>query len=173
MGTNPHGFTAAIRGWGTGFSLVEVMVAAAIFSLGLAGLSLMLMTSVHGSVEARNRTTAVMHASSLAELILLNPASLGHFMSPGAAASDCGGAEGCDAADWAAGNLARWQYDLQQSLAEAQGLVCRDATPRDGAVGAPACDGSGPAVVKVLWNETGIDGGEVVDSHRVAVLVAE
>lgn len=173
MSTNPHGFTAAIRGWGTGFSLVEVMVAAAIFSLGLAGLSLMLMTSVHGSVEARNRTAAVMHASSLAELILLNPASLGHFMSPGAATTDCGGAEGCDAADWAAGNLARWQYDLQQSLAEAQGLVCRDATPRDGEIGAPACDGAGPAVVKVIWNEADHAGTQAVDAKRIAVLIAE
>jgi type IV pilus assembly protein PilV len=162
-----------IERWGTGFSLIEVLVAAAVFSLGLAGLSLMLLTSVHGTAEARNRTAAIMHASALAELILLNPASLGHYMAPPAATSDCLAPEGCSAAEWGAGNLARWHYDLQQSLAEAEGLVCRDSTPEDGDAGAPACDGTGGAVVKVFWNEAGDAPGNDPVSHRVAVAVLE
>lgn len=162
-----------IERWGTGFSLIEVLVAAAIFSLGLAGLSLMLMRSVHGSVEARNRTAAVMHAGSLAELILLNPAALGHYIDPPAATSDCLAAEGCGAAEWAAGNLARWQYDLQQSLAHAGGLVCRDSTPQDGTSEDPACDDAGGAVVKVFWSEAGVTGGVLPERQRVAVAISE
>jgi len=137
-----------------GFSLVEVMVAAVVFSFGLGGLSIMLLTSVHGTVEARNETVAVMQATSLAELILLNPASTGHFINPPSeAGGDCYSAEGCSGAAWAAGNLARWQLELERSLAQATGLVCRDSTPDDGHAVDPACDGSDRAVVKVFWNE--------------------
>ncbi len=130
-------------------------MAAVVFSLGLGGLSLMLLTSAHGSVEAQNRTTAAMQAASLAELILLNPAATGHYINPAADASgDCLTAEPCSGADWAAGNLAHWHHELEQNLAGASGVVCRDTTPEDGRIAAPACDGDGGAVVKVFWVES-------------------
>lgn len=137
-----------------GFSLVEVLVAAVVFALGLGGLSLMMLTSVHGSVEAQNQTTAAMQAAALAELILLNPAATGHYINPPAQTSEnCFAPAACSSAAWAAGNLARWQYELEQSLAHASGMVCLDATPNDGHAAAPACDGDGRAVVKVFWVE--------------------
>ena len=137
-----------------GFTLIEVLVAAAIFSLGLGGLSLMMLTSVHGTIEARNQTTAAMQAGSLAELILLNPASLGHYINPASeAGGDCLAAEGCSSAEWAAGNLARWQFELEQNLARASGMVCLASTPDDGHAAEPACDNSGSTVVKVFWLE--------------------
>ncbi|MEJ8568861.1 prepilin-type N-terminal cleavage/methylation domain-containing protein [Elongatibacter sediminis] len=158
---------------GSGFSLVEVMVAAVVFALGLAGVSLMLMQSVQGSVAARDRSTAVTHADVLAELILMNPGSLGHFMAPEAPATDCVAGAPCGDADWAAGNFARWQFDLRQSLASAEGVVCRDDSPEDGDAGAPACSGSGPAVVKVFWTgpvEPGLPG---TGTGRFARTIAE
>lgn len=137
-----------------GFSLVEVLVAAVVFSLGLGGLSLMMLTSVHGSVEAQNQTTAAMQAAALAELILLNPAATGHYINPPAETSeDCSAPDPCSSAAWAAGNLARWQYELEQNLAHAAGIVCLDATPNDGHAAEPSCDGDGRAVVKVFWLE--------------------
>jgi type IV pilus assembly protein PilV len=137
-----------------GFSLVEVMVAAVVFSMGLGGLSLMLMTAVHGTIEARNQTEAAMHASSLAELILLNPASTGHYINPPPLTETaCAEPPSCSGANWAARNLASWQEQLQQSLAGATGLVCLDSSPNDGNATAPACDGIGRAVVKVFWSE--------------------
>ena len=146
--------TIAITFLQTGFSLVEVLVAAAIFSMGLGGLSVMMLTSVHGTIEAQNQMTASMQAASLAELILLNPTSLGHYMSPPEEVNeDCFAPEGCSSAAWAAGNLERWHIELEQSLARSNGVVCRDATPLDGHGNEPSCDGSGRAVVKVFWTE--------------------
>ena len=137
-----------------GFSLVEVLVAAVIFSLGLGGLSLMMLTSVHGTLEARDETMAAVELSSLAELILLNPASMGHYTEPMAdSGNPCANPGNCPGADWAAGNLAEWQWELEQNLARASGLVCRDSSPDDGAAASPACDGAGYAVVKVFWDD--------------------
>jgi len=53
----------------SGFSLIEVTVAAAIFSMGLASLSLLLLTAVMGTAEAGHQTVASTKASSLAEMI--------------------------------------------------------------------------------------------------------
>jgi type IV pilus assembly protein PilV len=135
-----------------GFSLVEVMVSAVIFSLGLGGLSLMMLTSVHGTQKAQDQTMATVQASSLAELILMNPAAIGHYINPPPPPTeDCTSPTGCSSAAWAAGNLVRWQFELEKNLPGAAGLVCRDGTPDDGQAGEPACDGAGPAVVKVFW----------------------
>lgn len=138
----------------TGFSLVEVMVSLLIFTVGLAGLSLMLLTSVRGTRQAQNETIAATQASSLAELILMNPAALGHYINPEMEyAEHCIAPTQCDAAAWAAGNLAHWHMQLEQSLALSSGLVCRDSSPNDGSRDQPACDGVGPAVVKVFWSD--------------------
>ena len=137
-----------------GFSLLEVLVASAVFSLGLGGLSLMMLTSLHGTVEARNQTTAAAQATSLAQLILLNPSTLGHDAYPAKDAMEsCEDPTACADPGWAAGNLAQWQAELERGLAHATGLVCRDATPEDGSANAPECDGSGLSVVKVFWTE--------------------
>jgi type IV pilus assembly protein PilV len=157
VSTEPHCImrTDAIKHIQHGFSLVEVMVSAVIFSLGLGGLSLMMLTSVHGTQKAQDQTVAAMQASSLAELILMNPAAIGHYINPvPASLEDCTAPTGCAGAAWAAGNLARWQFELEQNLPGAAALVCRDGTPDDGQAGEPACDGAGLAVVKVFWADT-------------------
>lgn len=167
------GNSSTIERAGTGFSLVEVLIASAIFSIGCAGLALMLMHAVHGSAEARNRSVATMEASSLAELILLNPTALGHYMDAAPASANCISGMPCDSADWAADNLERWQLELQQSLADATGLVCRDASPLDGTVDAPACDSSGSTVVKVFWSEVGPSAAAAPDPHRVVARASQ
>lgn len=167
------GNSSTIERAGTGFSLVEVLVASAIFSIGCAGLALMLMRAVHGSAEARNRSVATMEASSLAELILLNPAALGHYVDAAPASANCISGTPCDSAEWAADNLERWQLELQQSLADATGLVCRDASSLDGTAGEPACDGTGSAVVKVFWNEAGPAAAAAPDRHRAVARASQ
>ena len=157
-----------------GFSLVEVLVAAVVFSFGVGGLSLMLMTSVHGTIEARNQTTARVHASELAELILMNPSALGHYISPPEGpGEDCMAPEGCSDLAWASGNLLRWQQALESNLARSTGLVCLDSSPDDGSAEHPACDGAGRTVVKVFWSEPfhlqNADGGQ----RRLVVPVAQ
>ena len=152
-----------------GFSLVEVMVSALVFSLGLGGLSLMMLTSVHGTQKAQNQTTATMEATSLAELILMNPAAVGHYINPTAPDSEnCTMPSGCSDVAWAAGNLSRWQTELERNLSKFEGMVCRDGTPDDGDTGDPACDGAGSAVVKVFWADPhGTDGTDGREQRAV------
>ena len=155
-----------------GFSLVEVMVSAVVFSLGLGGLSLMMLTSVHGTQKAQDQTMATLQASSLAELILMNPAATGHYINPvPASREDCTSPKGCSSTAWAAGNLARWQFELDQTLPGSAALVCRDGSPDDGRAGDPACDGAGSAVVKVFWADPHLRDETNNGAQRVVVQV--
>lgn len=155
-----------------GFSLVEVMVSAVVFSLGLGGLSLMMLTSVHGTQKAQDQTVATLQASALAELILMNPAALGHYINPVPASREaCASPAGCSSATWASGNLARWQFELEQNLPGSTGLVCRDGSPDDGRSGEPACDGAGSAVVKVFWTDPHLRDQPREGGQRVVVQV--
>jgi len=151
---------------------VEVLVAAVVFSLGLGGLSLMLLNSVQGSVSAANRTTAAMHAASMAGLIQLNPSSQAYLVDTLAyAGGNCFAPESCSESAWAAGNLARWRNVLEQSLPGGSGLVCLDLTPDDGSAAEPACDGQGGAVVKVFWTEPRpVAGGDTTRNRFVLPL---
>jgi type IV pilus assembly protein PilV len=152
-----------------GFSLIEMLIAVAIFSIGLGGLALMMLTAVRGTVEARNQSAAAMHASDLAELILMNPSYLGHYLIPAGPPAACAVGAGCTDAAWALDGLARWNAELESNLSGAQGLVCRDATPVDGQLDAAACDGIGMAVVKVFWREPH-QADDAVAGHRRVVL---
>ena len=139
----------------TGFSLIEVTVAAAIFSMGLAGLSLLLLTAVMGTAEAGHHTLASTKASSLAEMIALNSDASGHYINPLPAQDySCLDGEGCAGGRRAAAELVAWQQDLAAELPKGRGLVCRDSTPDDGHSADAACDGEGEMVVKVFWLES-------------------
>jgi len=66
----------------SGFSLIEVLVASTVFSLGLAGLAALLLVNITGSADARRESFAAMAAASLAEQIRLNPVALNQYLSP-------------------------------------------------------------------------------------------
>jgi type IV pilus assembly protein PilV len=137
-----------------GFSLIELTLASAIFSMGLAGLSLLMLTAVTGTAEAGHQTLATAKASSLAELIALNSDASGHYVNPQAGVdAGCMDFEICSAEQMAARELGAWQYELSRELPRGSGLVCRDSTPDDGHAAEPACDGDGSLVVKVFWQE--------------------
>lgn len=138
----------------SGFSLIEVVIAAAIFSMGLGGLSLLLLTAVMGTAEASHQTIASTRASSLAEMIAMNSAASGHYINPLPQAEPCRLGDECSGGQLASADLNYWQRNLARELPRGNGLVCRDSTPDDGHSADPACDGSGNLVVKVFWMET-------------------
>lgn len=139
----------------SGFSLIEVAVAAAIFSMGLAGISLLMLTAVMGTAEAGHHTVASTKASSLAEMIALNSYASGHYINP-LPPEDyaCVDDESCSGGRLAAEELGAWQRELAAELPGGRGLVCRDSTPDDGHSADAACDGEGGMVVKVFWLES-------------------
>ena len=160
-----------ISGRRAGFSLIELSVATAIYSMGLGSLSLMMMVAVQGTSEAGHEGVAVLQAASMAEQILMNSGAIGHYMiEPGGDPPDCGEAA-CSAEEMAAWTLHAWRNDLAVALPAGAGLVCLDGTPGDGEPADAACDGAGGPVVKVFWKipETG-DGPESGTGRQVARL---
>lgn len=142
------------RGVQSGFSLVELTAAAAVFSMGLSSLSMMMLASVNGTSQARHQTVATTQASSMAEMIATSSDAYGHYVNPAddfpAVCEDVF----CDGAAMAADNLLFWQTQLRNELPYGSGRVCRDSTPDDGTFDDPACDGTGAVVIKIFWSES-------------------
>ncbi len=137
----------------SGFSLLEVLIASSVFSLGLAALAALLLTSINGAAEARRDGYAAVAAANLAELIRLNPAALNHYLSPPQTISRiCVGANSCSPGQQADYDFRLWQTELAVAIKRARGLVCHDATPVDGVEGDDRCDGAGPLVIKIFWS---------------------
>jgi prepilin-type N-terminal cleavage/methylation domain-containing protein len=150
-----------------GFSLVELTVATALFSLGMGSLSLLYLLSVQGMLEARLQTTAVTHADSLTEMVLMAPDARERFIRPASNSGvNCSHSNLCTPEQIADSFMESWQAQLENVLPHGGGTVCRDSTPFDGSTGNFACDGTGDAVVKVVWREfTSKDGSPV--PHRL------
>ena len=135
-----------------GFSLIELSVATAIYSMGLGSLSLMMLLAVQGTTEARFETTATVQLSSLAEMILMNSDAAGHYaVDSGSDAEACDLGHPCSVEEMAAWQLATWRGRLASELPAGSGLVCRDRTPDDGHTEDFACDGEGGHVIKIFW----------------------
>lgn len=138
----------------TGFSLIELSVATAIFSLGLGSLSLMMLAAILGTAESRHHTIAASQAETMAEMIAMSSDAYGHYVyTVGEPAPVCTEAL-CPGQGLAAANLAHWLQTLRDELPGGDGLVCRDSTPEDGDPGNPSCDGKGPLVIKVFWKDS-------------------
>ena len=136
-----------------GFSLVEVLIAGTVFSLGLAGFAALLMSSMIGSSQARREGIVAMAAANLAEQVRLNPAAIDNYLHPPEYVTKiCSGETLCSPARQADYDFKLWQLELADRIHHARGLVCRDRTPDDGADGNEQCDGSGPLVIKIFWS---------------------
>lgn len=146
-----------------GYSLLEVMVAVVIMSIGLTALGLLQVANVQNSYNANNRAVAAMAAQSMADRIRANLSAYesGTFANVAGTAgvlggcSDGTGATTCTAQQMAQDDLARWQAELATTLPQGGGVVCvDDGQLDDGNPGAPQCSGNGNTVVKVFWRET-------------------
>jgi type IV pilus assembly protein PilV len=56
-----------------GFTLIEVMIALAIFSFGILGIYSLQISAIKGNSAARNRTQAIAWAANRAEILLNTP----------------------------------------------------------------------------------------------------
>ena len=157
----------------SGFSLIEVLVAGTVFSLGLAGLAALLLASITGSSQARRQSIASMAAANLAEQIRLNPTALDRYLNPpGKISRICSGDDLCTPEQQADYDFRFWQLELADSIQNARGLVCRDATPMDGVEANNRCDGAGPLVIKIFWNGRGNDRRGQAIRHRFTLVIS-
>ncbi len=164
-----------------GFTLVEILIAVVIFSIGLlgiAGLQVAGMRFTHGS---QLRTIAVGQVESMADLMRANLFAVqnGKYnvkdtAIPQTTTPDCATVV-CNSTERAAYDLKVWNYHQDnspiQSNADAlplgNGVVCRDSTPNDGASGNWACDNSGDVyAIKVEWQERTVGGNDVGKAGR-------
>jgi len=157
----------------SGFSLLEVLVASTVFSLGLAGLAALLLASILGSAEARREGVATLAAASLSEQIRLNPVALERYLNPPESISRiCSGDTQCTPEQQADFDFRLWQLELADSIQNARGLVCRDETPQDGIDGDSHCGGTGPLVIKIFWNGRGVDENGDQIRHRFTLEIS-
>ena len=142
-----------------GFTLIEVMIAIVVLAFGLLALAGLQLQMLRFSQSASLRTIATAEAASLADHVLSNRAGLdaGYYNSPVAAVVPaCMQAGGCSAQEIARTTLSMWNQNLLDLLGSgAGGTICIDATPADGSLAAPACDGlvGAPYVIKIWWKD--------------------
>jgi type IV pilus assembly protein PilV len=134
---------------GAGFSLVEVLVAVLVLSIGLLGLAALQIAGVRANDSAQLRTEATLAASDIADRMRADPAAffpLGQdskgtvAIAPGACGGDHGGT---------ADALGRWRRDFcalglpPPSSGDFARVDCRDAN---------AC-GSGNCTIVIRWDD--------------------
>jgi len=157
----------------SGFSLIEVLVASTIFSLGLTGFASLLLASIISSAEARREGVASMAAASLSEQVRMNPTALGRYLNPPESVSRiCTGDDPCSPEQQADYDFRLWQLELADAIPNARGLICRDETPKDGVEGNNHCDGSGPLVIKIFWRGRGAGDNDDPIQHRYTLEIS-
>ncbi len=135
----------------SGFTMVEVLVALVVLSIGLLGIAALYLNSLQSGRTAIYRTQAVNLAADLADRIRMNrtaQAAYGSlFADVEAVVGACDSTGGCSDADLASTDLFRWKASIAQLLPNGQGQV----------VVTMPIGGGEPAnyVVTVRWAEVG------------------
>jgi type IV pilus assembly protein PilV len=150
-----------------GFTLIEALISVVIMSIGLLGVAALQTRSLGSTNVSSKRSQAILLAGDLADRMRANRlasdlTAANHYASIGAADNSCRAvhynhthaAAACTAVQLAADDLADWAAQIAAILPTGSGVVCRDSTPNDGVVGAPACDAAGNAfAIKIFWTE--------------------
>ncbi len=137
-----------------GFSLLEVLIALVILSVGLLGIAAMISSSVKSNDSAYLRTQATALAYSIIDRMRTNQlaAQNGDYdiaigtPAPGSSTVCDGGSANCDSSALAAFDLAQWKQSLTSST---NGLPSGD-----GSIGTAATGGVTTVTVTVQWNDS-------------------
>ncbi|QGT77490.1 type IV pilus modification protein PilV [Guyparkeria halophila] len=141
----------------SGFSLIEVLVALVVLSIGLLGVAALHLTALKNNASSQVRTQMTLAAYDLSDRMRANrEAALNGAYdddTSGTANASCNGTSGCSAQAMASNDLFEWHTKLDSIAPGAEGIVCVDSTPNDGTdSGSPACSGSGEVrAIKIWW----------------------
>ena len=154
-----------------GFTLLEVMIALVIFSIGLLGLAGLQAGGLRSNTQAQLRTIAVIQAYDMAERIRANPRGVADgnynaFDDTTPTAEDCISAT-CDAAEMATYDYYEWESMTQNALPSGHGTVSSNVV-----------NGIRLFTVTVMWDEertgvngTGCSGDPTVDLKCYALVI--
>jgi type IV pilus assembly protein PilV len=137
-----------------GFTLLEVMVALLVLSIGLLGIGKLVMLSARANDSAYMRSQATALAYSILDAMRANrnEALVGTYniaVGAGPAAVVCTAAAPCDSTTQAQNDLNLWKTSLAAALPAGDGSVTTAQVP-DGATGGPNLT----VVVIVQWSDT-------------------
>lgn len=144
-----------------GVSMIEVLVAIVVFSLGLLGLALMQLKGANFTKDSAARSVAVLQARSLADRMQANPTGVtagDYVWTSGGKPSytDCS-STACTPAQVANNDINAWITQMQASLPA--------SASTSAVMGQVLSNGDGTYTIKVQWNGLGIVGnGSETDS---------
>ena len=149
-----------------GFSMLEVLIAILVFSLGVLGLAGLLIFAISSNHVAYLRTQATFLAHNMANRMGANPAGLWNGNYNGSypvSASTASCAAGCNPQQLAAYDMAQWSTQLTTFLPNASGnITCSTSginyTPNSAQVDMRPPYG-GTCRMTLSWNESGGAGG--------------
>lgn len=147
-----------------GFTLIEVLVALFVLTVGLLGAASMQAKARALHTDAAQRSSALLIATSLAERMRANPVAMSlpdasnpylgldidGSVVPGMAAISCFGDANCTASDLASFDAFETGRVLHDALPRARLRVCRDAATAALAWNCDAAIGA-PIVIKLGW----------------------
>lgn len=139
-----------------GFTLIEVLIALVVLSIGLLGVATLQAKSQQFSRNAYLNTQATVIAHDMLERMRANPAGLksSFYNNPATTEhSDCFTTTGCSSQQMAENDMFEWSDHISKKLPNGKAVICIDSTQDDGGEDAPACDGVGSIyAVKVWWD---------------------
>jgi len=146
-----------------GFSMLEVLLALAVLSVGLLGAAAMLLDSLRTHGGALHRVAATQLARDMADRIRANPRARASYDTRTAApAVDCAGHDGCEAMQLAAADRAHFASAARALFAHQDFTASVEFAP---AIGPAAPD---RYVISLRWRESPDAAG---DTDAVAVQV--
>ena len=152
----------------SGFTMLEVLVAMVVLSVGLLSLAGLQVISLRTNHSSYLRTQATIQSYDIMDRMRVNPdrVKAGDYDKPtqeGSAGTEntaCETSAGCAITDVAPHDLFRWNKAIADVLPDGEGIVCIDRTPDDGIPTAPDCDSAGstdPATaiyaIKIWWTD--------------------
>lgn len=132
-----------------GFSLLEVLIALVILSVGLLGVAGLLSATMKSNGSAYMRTQATMLAYSIIDRMRSNLPAVQNTdyntsmpATPAPSGSTNCNSTACASPALAAYDIAQWEYALAQSLPQGRGSIATSVTP-----------GATTVTVTVLWDD--------------------
>ena len=148
-----------------GFSLIEVLIALIIMSVGMLGIAGLYVQSLQAGRTSMFRHQAVALAGDVADRIRANPTAGASYTDAAGADNGCVGAD-CDAASMALHDVFLWKQQAGDTLPGSAATGGGDVTVQfDGAVIPPLY------TITVSWEEPGITALDAAPSYVVTIPV--
>lgn len=150
----------------TGYTLLEVLIALLVFSIGLLGLAAMLVSAVKGNHQAYHHSQAVYVAEAMADGMRANleAVNANNYNTGGYITTYAGGAcTTCNASQLAARDLSAWARMANQKLPNgAIRIACVSTRPATFA----AAGYNGICTLNLRWDATGDVGQSQASSQQ-------